>query len=210
MTGCGCGPASSRDPPRAETFFALRHQPPEGAKCGRPPWPVLFVEKGFRRERGETYGAQVASVPPKRTSETPWPKPLRRWRAGVRRGSTATKSAIIPFRLLDRERPHDLAVGPVWRRRLRGIIFVSGCMDHPGRPRLAFAELVELVSLCEFAHPSVLGLCLVHTWSHTEGCAAFLTRSRAGNGTCLGACEDGTLLAFPRGEPVVEGARAPQ
>ena len=42
MTGFGFGPASTKDQPLAETFFALRRAPhPGAAECGRPsPGPV--------------------------------------------------------------------------------------------------------------------------------------------------------------------------
>src|SRR4029453_18342889 len=89
ITGFGCGAASTKDQPLAETFFALRRQPhPELPSVGRPALGPYVVDKGFEGRANQdtwwqTYKAPVI-CPPKRTSKTPWPKALRRWQAGVR------------------------------------------------------------------------------------------------------------------------------
>jgi hypothetical protein len=89
ITGFGFGPASTQAHPLAETFFALRrYRPPGLARVGPPACGPYVVDKGFEgRAKPETwwkaYGAQVI-CPPKRNSQSPGPKRLRRWLAGVR------------------------------------------------------------------------------------------------------------------------------
>jgi hypothetical protein len=89
ITGFGFGPASTKDQPLANTFFALRRFP-QGAwqGAGAPAQGPYVVDKGFEGVAWQTvwqqrYGA-VVLCPPKRNSTRPWPKRLRRWLAGVR------------------------------------------------------------------------------------------------------------------------------
>src|SRR5262245_49308858 len=83
ITGFGFGPASTKDQPLAETFFALRrHTHPGLASVGAPARGPYVVDKGFEGQANQamwrqTYGAQVI-CPPKRNSRTPWPKSRRR------------------------------------------------------------------------------------------------------------------------------------
>jgi hypothetical protein len=89
ITGCGFGPASTKDQPLAEMFFALRCRPHPGlASVGAPASGPYVVDKGFEGQAYQAiwwraYDAQVL-CPPKRNSRAPWPKRLRRWVAGVR------------------------------------------------------------------------------------------------------------------------------
>jgi hypothetical protein len=89
ITGFGFGPASTKDHPLAETFFALRRYPHSGlASVGTPASGPYVVDKGFEGHAtqetwGRAYGAQVI-CPPKRKSRAPWPNRLRRGGAGVR------------------------------------------------------------------------------------------------------------------------------
>lgn len=58
------------------------------ASIGAPALLPYVVAKGFEGHANQrawwtTYGAQGV-CPPKRNSQRPWPKPPRRWRAGVR------------------------------------------------------------------------------------------------------------------------------
>ena len=149
ITGFGCGAASTKDQPLAETFFALRRQPHPGlASVGAPTQSPYVVDKGFEGQANQrtwwtTYGAQVI-CPPKRNSKTPWPKPLRRWLAGVRQlVETVHDKLQHPFRL-DRERPHDLSG---FQARLAAKIALHNfCMwlnAQLGRPHLAFTDLVD-------------------------------------------------------------------
>jgi hypothetical protein len=148
-TGFGFGPASTKDQPLAETFFALRRYPHPGlASVGTPACGPYVVNKGFEgRANQETwwkaYGAQVI-CPPKRNSQSPWPKRLRRWLAGVRQiVETVYEKLVHSFRL-DRERPHDLSG---FQARLAAKIALHNfCMwlnAQLGRPQLAFTDLVD-------------------------------------------------------------------
>jgi len=149
MTGCGCGAASPKAQPLAETFLALRHQPHPGlASVGAPAQSPDGVDKGLegqanQRTWGTTYGAPVL-CPPKRNSQTPWPKPLRRWLAGVRQSvETVHAKRQHTFRL-DRERPH--ALRGLQARVAAKMALHNVCMwwNEPlGRPRLAFTDLVD-------------------------------------------------------------------
>jgi len=88
-TGCGFGPASTKEQPLAATFFALRRRPHPGlARVGAPASGPYVVDQGFEGQAHQVLwwrasGAQVI-CPPKGTSRAPWPKRLRRWVAGVR------------------------------------------------------------------------------------------------------------------------------
>jgi len=148
ITGFGFGPASTKDQPLAETFFALRRHPHPGlASVGALAWGPYVVDKGFEGHANHqtwwrTYGAQIL-CPPKRNSRVPWPKRLRRWLAGVRQiVETVYEKLWHTFRL-DRERPHDLSG---FQARLAAKIalhnFCIGLNEQLGRPRLAFADLV--------------------------------------------------------------------
>ena len=148
MTGFGFGPASSKDQPLADTFFALRRQPHPGLpSVGAPALGPYVVDKGFEGQANHAawwtiYGAQVI-CPPKRTSKTPWPKPLRRWLAGVRQIVETVYDKLYHTFRLDRERPHDLSG---FRTRLAAKIalhnFCIWLHEQLGRPRLAFVDLV--------------------------------------------------------------------
>ena len=149
ITGFGCGAASTKDQPLAETFFALRRAPQLGlASVGEPARSPYVVDKGFEGEANHTawwttYGAQVI-CPPKRNSKRPWPKPWRRWLAGVRQiVETVNEKLHHTFRL-DRERPHELS--GLQARLVAKIALHNFCIwvnDQLGRPRLAFTDLVD-------------------------------------------------------------------
>jgi hypothetical protein len=149
ITGFGFGPASTKDQPLADTFFALRCQTsPALPSVGAPAMGPYVVDKGFEGQANhmvwwQTYGAQVI-CPPKRNSKTPWPKALRRWLAGVRQiVETVYEKLFHTFRL-DRERPHDLSG---FRGRLTAKIalhnFCIWLNEQLGRPRLAVTDLVD-------------------------------------------------------------------
>jgi hypothetical protein len=148
-TGFGCGAASTKDQPLAETFFALRRQPhPALASVGVPAVGPYVVDKGFEGQANHTawwtaYGAQVI-CPPRRNSKRPWPKPWRRWLAGVRQiVETVNEQLHHTFRL-DRERPHELS--GLQARLAAKIALHNFCIwlnEQLGRPRLAFTDLVD-------------------------------------------------------------------
>jgi hypothetical protein len=149
ITGCGFGPASTKDHPLAETCFALRHHPHPGlASVGAPACGPYVVDKGFEGQVHQmtwwrAYGAQVI-CPPKRNSRSPWPKRLRRWVAGVRQiVETVYEKLAHTFRL-DRERPHDLSGFQV--RLAAKIALHNFCIwlnAQLGRAPLAFTDLVD-------------------------------------------------------------------
>jgi hypothetical protein len=149
ITGFGFGPASTKDQPLAETFFALRRHPHPGLpSVGAPACGPYVVDKGFEGQANQqtwwqAYGAQVI-CPPKRNSRAPWPKRLRRWLAGVRQiVETVYEKLWHTFRLA-RERPHDLRG---FQARLAAKMalhnFCIWVNEQLGRPRLAFVDLVN-------------------------------------------------------------------
>ena len=149
ITGFGFGPASTKDQPLAETFFALRRYPHSGlASVGAPAYGPYVVDKGFeghanQQTWGQAYGAQVL-CPPKRNSRAPWPKRLRRWLAGVRQIVETVYEKLWPTFRLDRERPHDLS--GFQARGAAQMALHNFCIwlnEQLGRPRLAFADLVN-------------------------------------------------------------------
>jgi hypothetical protein len=152
ITGFGFGPASTKDQPMAETFFALRHQPdPRLASVGcalAVSEPCYYVvDKGFEGEEYhrrwlDHYGAQVVMAP-KRNSAKSWPKKLRRWLAGLRQIVESVYEKLQNTFGLGRERPHEL-MG--LRTRLAAKVglhnFLIWLNGRLGRPALAFADLL--------------------------------------------------------------------
>jgi hypothetical protein len=149
LTGFGVGAASPKEQPLAETCLALRRQPHPGlASVGAPALRPYVGDKGFEGQANPrawwtTYGAQVV-CPPKRNSKTPWPKPRRRWLAGVRQlVETGNDKLHHTFRL-DRERPQ--ALRGLQARLAAKIALHNFCIwlnEQLGRPRLAFMDLVD-------------------------------------------------------------------
>jgi len=149
LTGFGIAPASTKDQPMAETFFAGRCQPdPRLLSVGHRAGGPYLVDTGFegtaRRVFWRAAYSAVVIGPPKHHSTKPWPKPLRRWLAGLRQiVETVYDKLHYTFRLL-RERPHDLSG---LRARLAAKValhnFCIWLNVQLGRPRLAFADLVD-------------------------------------------------------------------
>jgi hypothetical protein len=149
ITGFGFGPASTKDQPLAETFFALRRPPHLGLpRVGAPASGPYVVDKGFDGQAAHqtwwrAYGAQVI-WPPKRNSRVPWPKQLRRWLAGVRQSVETVYEQLWHTFRLDRERPHDLSG---FQARLAAKMalhnFCIWLKAQLGRPQLAFTDLVD-------------------------------------------------------------------
>lgn len=149
ITGFGFGPASVKDQPLAETFFALRRQPdPRLLSVGQAALGPYVLDKGFEGKANHTrwflgYGAQVI-CPPKRNSQHPWPKKLRRWLASVRQIVETVYDKLFHAFHLNRERPHEL---DGFQARLAAKVglhnFCIWFNEQLGRPRLAFADLVD-------------------------------------------------------------------
>jgi len=149
ITGFGFGPASAKDQPLAESFFALRHRPnPRLRSVGAPAKGPYVTDKGFlgqqaHRRWRHCYGATVIS-PPQRNSRLYWPKALRRWLASIRQiVETVFEKLHNSFRL-NRERPHDLSG---FQARLAAKMALSNfCVwlnVQLERPRLSFADLLQ-------------------------------------------------------------------
>jgi hypothetical protein len=148
ITGFGCGPASTKDQPLADTFFARRQHPQsQWQGAGAPAQGPYGVDKGFEGAALQTawrqhYGATVL-CPPKRHSRRPWPKRLRRWLAGVRQIVETVYAKLYHTFRLARERPHEFCG---FQARLAAKLTLHNfCLwlNEPlGRPRLAFADLL--------------------------------------------------------------------
>jgi hypothetical protein len=149
ITGCGLAPASTKDQPLAETFFAARHRPaPElpgvGAKSAAP----YVMDKGFEgydlhQHWCGDYGAAVICLP-KRNSRKPWPRGLRRFVAGVRQIVETVNGKLHHAFGLSRERPHALSGAQA--RVAAKIALHNFCIwlnRQLGRPGLAFADLMD-------------------------------------------------------------------
>lgn len=149
ITGFGFAPASTKDQLLAETFFAARQQPdPRLPSVGQSVCGVYVVDTGFEGRAWQQhwwadYGIHVIGRP-RRTSPHAWPKPLRRWLAGVRQiVETVFEKLDRTFRLAH-ERPHVLAG---FQARLAAKValhnFCFWLNHHLGRPSLAFADLLD-------------------------------------------------------------------
>ena len=102
ITGFGCGAASTKDQPLAETFFALRRQSqPRLASVGAPVRSPYVVDKGFEGQANHmawwtTYGAQVI-CPPERNSKARGPSRCGAGsRVSARLWRPSTTSSSIP------------------------------------------------------------------------------------------------------------------
>ncbi len=149
MTGFGSGPASAKDQPLAETFFALRQRPHLGyPSVGQPALGPYVCDKGFEGQPThmrwwQCYRAQVL-CPPKRNSHQPWSKRMRRWLAGLRQIVETVYDKVHHTFRLSRERPHDLSG---FQARLAAKMalhnFCIWLNEQLGRPNLAFGDLVD-------------------------------------------------------------------
>jgi hypothetical protein len=149
ITGFGFGPASAKDQPLAEALYAARQRPsPRLPSAGRPADGPAVADTGFEGTGDPARWPHAARapvlVPPKGNSRRPWPAPLRRWWAGLRQIVETVNGALLyTFRLL-RERPHDLTG---FQARLAAHVALHNfclCLNAQlGRPRLAFADLID-------------------------------------------------------------------
>jgi hypothetical protein len=148
-TGVGCGAARTKEQPLAAPCLALRRQPQPGlARVGAPACGPYVVDQGCEGHANHqpwwrAYGAQVI-CPPKRTSPAPWPKRLRRWRAGGRPSVETVSEQLWPTFRLERERPQDL--GGCQVRLAAPIALHTFCLwvqEQLGQPRLACTGLVD-------------------------------------------------------------------
>jgi hypothetical protein len=106
------------------------------------------VDKGFEgaenhRRWLDRYGARLICPPKRNARSKVWPKPLRRWVAGIRQIVESVYDKLFNAFGLWQERPHELSG---LRARLAARIalhnFCIWLNDQLGRPRLAFADLL--------------------------------------------------------------------
>jgi hypothetical protein len=148
ITGFGCAPASTKEQPYAETFFALRAiGSPDLPQVGRPAQGTYITDNGFCGESNRKRWQQLYSVrvitPPQRTHST-WSKKLRRWLSSLRQIVETVHDKLLNSFRLDRERPHLLEG---FRVRLAASVtlhnFCIWLNLQLGRPKLAFADLIS-------------------------------------------------------------------
>lgn len=149
ITGFGMAPASTKDQPLAETFLAARrHEQARLPGVGREAGVPYVMDKGFEgkawHERWRLAFRATVIVPPKRTAKQPWPKPVRRFVAGVRQIVETVNDKLHNCFRLGRDRPHDLTG---FQARLAAKValhnFCIWLNQSLGRPALAFADLVD-------------------------------------------------------------------
>lgn len=148
-TGWGFGPANTNDRALADTFFAARAAPdPRLPGVGAPVSDRYVADMGFSgRECEARWAAEAGAVvvcPPQSDSARAWPKPLRRWLAGLRQViETANDRLLAAFRLAT-ERRHAL---DGLQARLAAKVglrnFCCWLNRTLGRPDLAIADLVD-------------------------------------------------------------------
>jgi len=149
ITGFGSAPATTKDPLLAETFFAGRHQPhPHLPSVGAPALGPYVTDKGFEgtawhQHWQHAYGAEVICAP-KRNSKRPWSRAWRRWLAGIRQIVETVNGCLHQVFRLNRERPHDLSgFGARLSAKVALHNFCIWFNEQLGRPRLAFADLID-------------------------------------------------------------------
>ncbi len=149
ITGFCFAAASTAGQRIAETFLAVRALPDERLVSAGPAFGGVYVtDKGFEgaenhRRWLERHGARVLCPPKRNSVREAWPKPLRRWVAGIRQIVETVCDKIFNAFGLWRERPHELEG---LRARLAARValhnFCIWLNDRLGRPRLAFADLL--------------------------------------------------------------------
>jgi hypothetical protein len=152
ITGIGMGPASAKDQPLAEVFFAARaatdHRlPGVGTPTGTNEY---LVDKGFSgpklHERWYAdYGVRVR-CPPRRGGwdGKPWSRSLYHLMAGARQIVETVHDKLLNAFRLGRERPQEWS--GLWARVWAKAGLHNFCFrlnQLYGRPPLAFADLLE-------------------------------------------------------------------
>jgi hypothetical protein len=149
ITGFGFSPASTKDQPLAETFFALRAEPSERLpSTGSAALGPYVADKGFEGEENHRrwlnlYGARIICPPKRNGRSRSWPKRLRRWAASIRQIVETVYEKLHNTFGLRRERPHDISGLRV--RLAARVALHNFCIwlnERLGRPRLAFADLL--------------------------------------------------------------------
>jgi hypothetical protein len=149
ITGWGIGPANTNDRTLAGTFFAVRAAPdPRLPSVGRPTSDRYVADMGFAGKDCEARWAREAGAvvvcPPQSDSARAWPKPLRRWLAGLRQVVETVNDRLLAAFGLDRERPHDLGGLQARLAAKVGLHNFCGWLNRTlGRPDLAVADLID-------------------------------------------------------------------
>lgn len=149
ITGFGIGPASTNDRALADTFFGGRAAPNPALPCvGRAASDGYLADMGFSgKQREQTWRTDLGAAvvcPPQTGSRRAWPKPLRRWLAGIRQVMETVTDRILTPCGVDRLRPHSLR--GLQARLAAAIGLFNACVwlnRAHGRPWLAFADLVD-------------------------------------------------------------------
>jgi hypothetical protein len=149
ITGWGIGPASTNDRVLAETFFAARAAPQPGLPgVGAPTSDRYVADMGFsglacQPHWDAAYGAVVVSAP-QTGSTRAWPRPWRRWLAGIRQGIESVTDRLLFVCGLDRERPHAMSGLLARLAAAVGLHNVCAWLNRThGRGLLCFADLVD-------------------------------------------------------------------
>jgi hypothetical protein len=149
VTGWGSGSASTNDRTLAEAFFALRTaETPALPSVGQPVSDCYIADMGFSGAQRQAQWARdfaaVVICPPQTGSKRAWPKPLKRWLAGLRQVIETVNDRLLTTFRLEHERPHTL---DGWQARLAakiGLHNVCLWLNHTfGQPQLAIAELID-------------------------------------------------------------------
>lgn len=148
LTGCGVGPARTKEQLLADTFVALRRSPPPawqgaGAPAQGPDLVAKGVEGGAWPTAWQQHSGAAVICPPQRHRTRPWPKRLRHWLAGIGQSVETVYDKLYQTCRLDRERPPVLGG---FQARLAAKVtrhtccfWLTGPLD---RPQLAFADLM--------------------------------------------------------------------
>jgi hypothetical protein len=115
---------------------------------GQPATGVYVAGMGFAGEKPhlrwrKAYGAELI-CPPRHSSKHSWPKPWRRWLAGLRQIVESVNARLQLDFGLERERPHELS-GFQARLAAKATLhnFCIWRNQQLGRPNLAFADLIR-------------------------------------------------------------------
>jgi hypothetical protein len=149
ITGFGLGPASAKDQPMADVFFAMRYERPgEWPWVGAPACDRIYIlDKGFSGPRlhwewQTSHPIRIFCAPQKGHGPA-WPKPLTRWLASLRQVVETVHGKLLNWFRLEKERPHDLS--GIFARLAAKAGLNNFCIElnrQLGRADLAFAGLL--------------------------------------------------------------------
>lgn len=148
ITGWGAGPASANDRTLTDTFLAARAVPhPHLPSVGQPTSDCYVADMGFSGKECQARWAQMGAMvisPPQTGSDRAWPKPWKRWLAGIRQVIESVNDRLLFTCGLDRERPHTL--DGLQARLAAAVGLHNACClfnQRHGRGYLQFADLIE-------------------------------------------------------------------